>query len=175
MGERVLARKHASRDASGGRERVSGAVTTDELAYAEAVRAIDTQARTVEEVRARTGVLLTGASIVASFLGSEALRGSDLDLLSGLALLAFGGVVASALAILWPREWRFALGATVLLEDWVDQERQGGVVAMRRFVAERIDQNWLANKKKLDSMFALFEVAAVALGAEVILWTIKIA
>jgi hypothetical protein len=45
----------------------SGVVNSpEELAYAESVRALEQLARVLDELRSRTGVLLTGASIVAS-------------------------------------------------------------------------------------------------------------
>jgi hypothetical protein len=46
--------------------------STDALAYEQSVRAIEQQARMLDELRSRTGLLLTGASIVASFLGERA-------------------------------------------------------------------------------------------------------
>jgi hypothetical protein len=151
--------------------------TPEELAYAQSVRALDNQARAVDELRARTGVLLAAASIVASFLGAAALRGSNLDdALVGLGLLAFLGVVGLAICILWPRRrWTFAMSATVLLEDWVDIERPGGLAAMQRQVAEKMEGHWDANQVRLNHMFVLFELAAGAVGLEVLFWTVKLA
>ena len=80
------------------------------------------------------------------------------------------------LTILWPRrEWKFALGAKTLLEDWTGDNPCGDVSAMTRFVAEQIETNWRANKKRIDCMLVLFQVAAGALGAEVVLWTLDLA
>jgi len=150
--------------------------TPEDLAYAEAVRSIEQQARSLDELRSRTGVLLTGASIVASFLGAQALRTSSFDALSGLAVVAFLGVLTLALAVLWPREWRWSFGATILLEDWADvPSRRDDIPAMRRFLAERLDANWVENKKKMDKLFVFWQLAAVSLGAEVVLWTLKLA
>lgn len=150
--------------------------TPEELAYAESVRALEHQARVLDDLRSRTGILLAGASIVASFLGAEALKGSDGDALGGLGLLAFLGVLALSFRILWPRrEWRFALGAKVLLEDWADTTRPGSPMAMQRFLAETIERNWDSNERELNRMFVLFQFTAGALGAEVLLWTLKLA
>jgi hypothetical protein len=119
----------------------------EELAYAQSVRALDHQARVLDELRSRTGVLLAGASIVASFLGAQALSGADLDLLGGLGLLAFLAVIALSIWVLWPSGgWNFAMSATVLLEDWVDVERPGGLAAMQRFLAEKMEGHWDANQ-----------------------------
>ena len=122
--------------------------TPEELAYAQSVRALDHQERAVDELRTRTGVLLAAASIATSFLAADTLKDDKLDALAVLALLCFGIVVVLALAILWPRrEWRFKLGATVLLEDWADEPRSGDATAMRRFLAETIEHNWDATSR----------------------------
>jgi len=149
--------------------------TPEELAYTESAGALDQQASVLDELRSRTGILLAGASIVASFLGAEALRDSELDGLAGLGLLAFVAVVGLCVCILWPRRWVFAMGAKVLLEDWVDTERPGGLAAMQRHVAEKMEGHWDDNDGKLKCMFILFEVAAAALGAEVVFWTLDLA
>ncbi|HMJ94894.1 MAG TPA: hypothetical protein VK486_03530, partial [Thermoleophilaceae bacterium] len=67
--------------------------TPEELAYNEALRAIESQERMVNELRSRTGILLTGASIVTSLLGATALTAGKLDALGVTALVAFVFVV----------------------------------------------------------------------------------
>jgi hypothetical protein len=76
----------------------------------------------------------------------------------------------------WPRKngWTFVLSAKVLGEDWIDHEREGGTAAMQRFIAERLEGHYDSNQQKLDDMFRWFQVAAVATGAEVILWTLQL-
>jgi len=146
------------------------------LAYRESVRAIEMQARSLDELRSRTGVLLAGASIVASFLGSQALRSSSFDIFTGLALVSFVAVLSICIAILWPRhEWKFALGANVLLEDWTGENPCGDEQAMQAFVARQIETNWFANRQRIHDMLVLFQWAAVALGAEVLSWTVQLA
>lgn len=158
----------------GGRALLSS--TPEELAYAEGVRAIEQQARMVDELRSRTGVLLTGASIVASFLGAKALNGSGINLVIALALAAFALGLAAAVAILWPREWRWAMQPRILLEDWADEpSRRADTTALRRFLAEKLDDNWAANQAKLDCQLRLFELAIVALAAQVAFWIVELA
>jgi hypothetical protein len=77
--------------------------SVEEIAYKESVRAIEMQAKSLDELRARTGLLFAGASVVASLLGSQALRSSTFGVFAGLALVAYTAVLAIALAILWPR------------------------------------------------------------------------
>lgn len=151
-------------------------MSPEELAYSEAVRSIEQQARLLDELRSRAGVLLTGASIAGSLFGVGAVGKTNFDLLAALAVLSFCCVLALTLAILWPRgEWRWALGATVLLEDWVDEPRCGDAPAMTRFIAQTIEANWRTNQDRLDHMMVLFQIAGAALGLEVIFWTLKLA
>lgn len=149
--------------------------TPQELALAESTRAIELQSRSLDELRTRTGVLIAATSLVASFLGSEALKTTSFGLITGLALVAFGVGLGTCLAILWPREWRFALGATVLLEDWSDESHHGDAQAMSAFVAKTIEKNWAKNKEHIDKMLIWFQIAVGALGAEFVLWAIQLA
>jgi hypothetical protein len=150
--------------------------SVEEMAYRESIRAIEMQARSLDEVRARTGILLAGASVVASFLGAQALRSSTFGVFAGLALVAYAAVLATCLAILWPRrEWKFALGANVLLEDWSGDTPCGDEHAMQAFVARQIETNWFENRGRIHEMLVLFQWAALGLGAEVVFWTIQVA
>jgi hypothetical protein len=149
--------------------------TPHELALAESVRAIELQSRSLDELRTRTGVLIAATSVVASFLGSEVLKTTSFGVLTGLAVVSFGVGLVACLAVLWPREWRFALGANVLLEDWADEPRCGDDQAMSAFIARVLEKNWFANKKQIDNMLILFEVAVGALGIEFLFWTIQLA
>lgn len=149
--------------------------TPQELALAESIRAIELQSRSLDELRTRTGVLIAATSVVASFLGSEALKTTAFGPLTGLALVSFGVGLVACLAVLWPREWRFALGASILLEDWADEPRSGDAQAMSAFIAKTLERNWLTNKTHIDKMLILFEVAVGALGMEFLFWTIQLA
>lgn len=61
----------------------------ERLAYEAALRGLDNQERLLEELRARTGVLLAAASIAASFLGQEAFQAPEQRVLVWAALIAF--------------------------------------------------------------------------------------
>jgi hypothetical protein len=151
-------------------------LTPEELAYSESVRAIEMQSRSLDELRSRTGVLLAAASVAASFLGAEALKASSFNALTALALISFAGVLAACIATLWPRtDWKFAIGARVLIEDWTGDTPCGDSAAMLAFLAQKLEENWQENKGRIDAMLALFQVAACALGAEVLIWTLQLA
>jgi hypothetical protein len=71
------------------RELIGGSLP--HLAYTTAIRALDRQERSLEELRARTGTLLAAASLVASFLGAQTIdRTNSLGTIEALALIALG-------------------------------------------------------------------------------------
>lgn len=150
--------------------------TPEELAYGEALRAIESQEGMVNELRSRTGVLLTGASLVTSLFGAAALEGGRLDVWSVIALLAFAAVVGSCVWIALPRRkaWRFSLSATVLLEDWADEPKSGDITLMTRFLATTLERNYHQNEDLLEGLYNWFTAAAVLLGVEVLAWALKL-
>ncbi len=154
------------------------AATNIELAYDQAMRSVDMQARALDEIRSRTGVLLAGASLVTSFLGAHVLKQDGVGGFGVLALVAFVFVALLTLRILSVRRrsWKFTLGARVLLEDWVDEpERADDSPKMMRFIAETLDDNYRGNQDQIESMFDLFNLAVVMLACEVVFWALELA
>jgi hypothetical protein len=128
-------------------------------------------------LRSRTGLLLTGASIATSLMGAPALKNGEMGGLSWMALLAFAGVVAASLWIVLPRRkrWSFALGAQVLVEDWVDEPRCGDATEMKKFLASTLARNYDRNQELLESLYTPFTFAAFLLGLEILAWAIHLA
>jgi hypothetical protein len=77
-----------------------------------AVRALAQQEAALEALRARTGTVLTAASVIASFLGGQAISRNGLTVWVVLALSAFGLVVLVSIDALIPRKLHF----------WIDTE-----------------------------------------------------
>lgn len=142
-----------------------------ELALDEARRALTYQAGAVDELRARTGLLLAAASLSASFLGPAGADEGDLGTCGILALLAFMVAVGTSLFILWPRTWTFVTSPTTLLEDWADHEREEDV---RRFLAERLEGHYDGNEKEWKRLMKCFQLAAFSVGAAVILGSLEL-
>jgi hypothetical protein len=74
-----------------------------ELSYDAGVRALDLQERGLEQLRARTGVLLAASSLTASFLGAQTIQHeSGLGVLGGLALVSLAASNSTTIAgTLW--------------------------------------------------------------------------
>jgi hypothetical protein len=86
----------------------------EQMMYDVAVRSLDEQRSALDELRARTGTLLTAASLIASFLGAVAIDRSGLSAWVIGALLAFGVSVTLSIYVLLPKAGLiFALDAPV--------------------------------------------------------------
>lgn len=75
----------------------------ERLAYEAALRALDKQEGLLEELRARTGILLAASSLAASFLGRDAFQDPGSTTVSILALAGFVVSVAASVYILMPK------------------------------------------------------------------------
>lgn len=89
----------------------------ERLAYEAALRSLDKQERLLEELRARTGVLLAASSLAASFLGQQAFRHPRPGGLVAVAIIAFLVSVGASVVVLTPkRQLVFAEAGTDLFE-----------------------------------------------------------
>jgi len=75
----------------------------EQEAHRKAALALSQQQETLTELRARTGTLLTAASLVASFLGGQALTRHGLSIWVIAALVAFGVSVVLSIYVLLPK------------------------------------------------------------------------
>jgi hypothetical protein len=90
-----------------------------ELSYEAAVRALDLQERGVEQLRARTGILLAASSLTASFFGAQSIRrGSSIGTLDALALITLAVSILLCIYVLLPkRGFIFSLSAPTMYES----------------------------------------------------------
>lgn len=100
--------------------------------YDEAVRTIDHQEETLDNLRGRAGVLLTATSVATSFLGAAVLRDSEGSApWSGIAIVLFVLVSLTCVGLLWPRaKWMFRFGTTELLTHYVEAPSQADLNEM---------------------------------------------
>lgn len=102
------------------------------VAYDEAVRALSEQQAEIDSFRTRGGMLLSAAAVTTSFLGARTLQGSDSSALIWLALLAFGGVGALSLALLWPHKWQVTMDPHVIVKAYIEAEHPAATTALYR-------------------------------------------
>jgi hypothetical protein len=135
-------------------------------AYELAVRALAQQEQALTELRARTATLLTASSLIASFLGAQAIGRNGLNVWIVLALVAFGLSVVFCIYVLLPKEGLiFALDAPDTYEALYvvrDDEEE----FTRRLVY------WVqgfreGNHPTIERLTRTFEVAGIALLFEI--------
>ena len=144
----------------------------DRLAYELSLRALERQERTLDELRARTGILLAASSLAASFLGARAA-----DAGSGwLTFAALGSFVLSIVFmafILMPTEKLiFSLRGTALLE--AERGDPGGLPETYRRLAHWIEGYLDDNQPLIDLRFAWYRRATALVVAQVVLWVLEI-
>jgi hypothetical protein len=141
------------------------AVDLAAISYDASLRRLDKQERLLDELRARTGLLLAAASLAASFLGRPALD-SDPVGLAVLALAAFGVAIAASLYVLLPkRSLVFALVGSRVFEELY--EFRGEIPEVHRRLTYDLDRFWEANDRIMQRLIWVFRVAAWALALEI--------
>jgi hypothetical protein len=153
--------------------------TVIQLAYDEAVRAIDSQASTLESLRSRAGTLLSAASLVTGFLGGLALASPTLvsgEVVRGkvgvpawFAIGAFIGVAVFALLILLPYKFRFEMSAEKILKS-----RNLGFDDYQAALAGFHDANRIRNKKRITNLLWSFRLACLFLVVETVFWVLEL-
>jgi hypothetical protein len=116
----------------------------EDVILEEARRAINVQVSALDELRARTGVLLAAAAVSGSFPGAAtADNGVSLGFWGGAAVVAFVLGVAFCVVVLWPPgddAWTFVNSPKQLIEDWVKAEQEGQILHL--FLAECLEDNY---------------------------------
>jgi hypothetical protein len=145
-------------------------VELERLAYDAALRALDKQERVLDELRARTSVLLAAAALAASFLGPDAFR----DPQPVLAAAALGSFVVSMVAcvfVLVPRAGRvtFSISGATLHTALYDS--RDDPAELYRRITYGLSRFWLRNDERFQPLLRAFELGALALVVEILLLT----
>jgi hypothetical protein len=146
-----------------------------ELGYDAAVRALDLQERGVEQLRARTGMLLAASSLTASFLGAQAIQHSrGLGPLSACALFALICSILLCIYVLLPKsEFVFILDAQTMYESL--SEIAGNDQEVHRRLIYWLEAYRKANQTQIDRLDRYYVSAAVALILQLVLWSTVLA
>jgi hypothetical protein len=139
----------------------------EKLAYEAALRRLDKQEGQLEELRARTGVLLAASSLAVSFLGQQAFRGPHPRLLAAAALLAFVVSIGSSVLILMPEEdLAFSEKGSRIYESLYPV--RSDMAEVYRRLAYDLDCFWHSNNATIGKLTRAYKTAAAALVVEVV-------
>jgi len=139
----------------------------ERLAYEAALRSLDKQEAYVEELRARTGVLLAASSLAASFLGQQAFQSHGPRALAIAALLAFFVSVAANVFILLSKQGLVFAQKGVRLYESLFAVHEDMAEVYRRLTYQ-LDRFWGANDAKIQWLARAFTLAAAALVVEML-------
>jgi len=145
-----------------------------ELAFEEAVRAADRASNAVDGARQR-GATVFSVGVLSTTFFVQALNGS-LATWGWLALLTLVlGVALPGVLILMPRKeaWVFGLQPSAILtvaagtEGLDDAELVAGA-------AKSLEKHVNKSSKKVDELMKLLQLQCVALGFDIVLWTLAL-
>lgn len=143
-----------------------------ELAYREAVRALDHQRATVTELRNRAGILLATASIVISLLGEGAFRG--MQSLAWVAIVCFALLSICLLAIVWPHaDWSFDTDPQKLLSEHLSTATPNAT-ALSSDLVVHLAMHRRANGLQIARMTRAFRVGACLLAIQIVLTIVAV-
>lgn len=138
----------------------------EQEAHRIAAQALSQQEETLTELRARTGTLLTAASLVASFLGGQALTRHGLSIWVIAALAAFGISVVLSIYVLLPKTGLvFALDAPETYNALYDIREDGEEIDRR--LAYWLQSFREKNQPTVERLTRAFEIAGFGLLVEI--------
>jgi hypothetical protein len=121
----------------------------------------------LDELRARTGVLLAASSVSISFLGREALEGPGRALAVGVAVCAFIVSTAASIYVVLPRRALVsAIGGSRVYDQWDSEDASLDEVHWR--LAYDLSAFCDANDRDIDRLVRAFAVSAAALTVELV-------
>jgi hypothetical protein len=165
------------------------------ILFDEAVRALSAQKASVDELRTRSGVMLTGAGVVSAFLGSAALtafsdantrnatnRTTDPPLLAGgmyagIVVAIVLTIAASAIfvLILRTKAWSFQSNTQLLLAEYIETEQPASPSEIRRSLAWYMHDAEEQNQATLGRLYKWFNRGAIVFIADLIVWFVVLA
>lgn len=139
----------------------------ERLAYEAALRSLDKQERLLEELRARTSVLLAASSIAASFLGQQAFQRPSSGMMAVIALVAFLVSMGACVFILVPKQRLVFAGAGIELFEGLYPMR-GDLPEVYRHLAYTLDRFWKTNDAEIVVLTRAYSIATGALVVEIL-------
>jgi hypothetical protein len=171
----------------------SGDAASYALLYDEAVRSLAAQEASVDELRSRSGVMLSAGGVVAAFLASAALTavpntgansGTTAATPTDPRVLYFAIMVAVALtivssaifvAILRTTAWKFHPDTKSLLTNYIEADEPASLAEIHRSLAWYMDEALDKNRSTLDRLYRAFNGGAILFVAEMVVWFLILA
>jgi hypothetical protein len=147
-----------------------------ELVYMEAVRALSQRRESIESLRTRAGIVLSGAAVASSLFGGRAEGPGQLGVFGWLAVASLAALGLALLAVLWPRpEWRATPSASRVIESAIESADPRPLPLIRRDLALHMERARKENDALYERLVRYFRLGGVLLGTEVLAWIIELA
>lgn len=144
--------------------------------WEEALRALEFQIASLNEIRGRSVALLSVAS-AAAFIGTVGLTAeASLRWTTWLGIGAFAAIGMGGAFVLFPRRrWKFYRKADELLDGYVESEDPASMDEMHRDLAVHLRTDYAANEKKLRWLYRCLSVSCLLLVVEIVafLWDLR--
>jgi hypothetical protein len=92
-----------------------------------------------------------------------------------LALADFLAVVGVCLSTLWTYRWEFTADPHEMVDLYVETSSPAAIEDLYRRFALDMHDSYLRNRRGLELLAILFQIATVLLALEIVLWTVAIA
>jgi hypothetical protein len=145
------------------------------IAYEQAVRHIDNQSRSLDEMRIRGATVMTLAVAITAALGGFALHRPHPWSGAAIAGVAsFAVTVLALLFLLWPASgWKFNLSARTLIGGWIDAH-DVGEEKMYRELALRLDTNAEANESRMKCRWWALAIGLGGVAVQCVAWLVAL-
>ncbi|HEY3090744.1 MAG TPA: hypothetical protein VGJ59_22060 [Jatrophihabitantaceae bacterium] len=146
-----------------------------EIVWTLAQSQLEAQKATVDELRARVGILISGAAIATGFLAGQALdtkRGIPVGAWLGIGAAA--GVLVACIVILMPQEWAAQSVDTDKMLARIKAKPDQQLDDFRREMTTRAREHFKANRDHLKWLYRLFAVALILLGVDFAGWILAL-
>ena len=155
-------------------EEAPGDPVAYKLALDEAIRAVEGQRKSLDELRSRAGILLSSALLIGALLGGPASQTNSLNYVVFAASLLVLAVAASLLVLRPTGGWKFSVGTRALLRDYIESDKPATIPELHRSLAWHMDDDYLENQRKLKWLYRVFSLASILVVGETIMWLVAI-
>jgi hypothetical protein len=155
-------------------EEAPGDPAAYKLALDEAIRALEGQRVSLDELRSRAGILLSAALLIGALLGGPASQTKSLNYVVAAAVLLAVAVAASLLILRPTGGWKFNVGTRALLRDYIESAKPSTIPELHRSLAWYMDDDYLENQRKMKWLYRVFSFASVLVVGETIMWLVAI-
>jgi hypothetical protein len=147
-----------------------------ELVYLEAVRALSHQRESIESLRTRAGIVLSGAAVASSLFGARAAASGEVGLFGWLAVASLAGLGLALLAVLWPHsEWQATPSPSRVIETAIEGPKPVSLRQIHRDLALHMEVAREENDALYERLARYFRLSAVLLSAELLAWIVDLA